>query len=167
MRDDIKKLTKKWHYLAISHPKSTKSKIGDRQGVKNLILDVYCSLLYHRAISRTMECVLICTSHECVCIIFLQTIREREFLYNLIRESPVSEAITMTAKYLRGEMTCHYCWSERMYFRLGEFYDYVSTLPPRFVGTCRLSYQEINKKRESEREKSSEIQYIAFHFYAI
>ena len=114
-----------------------------------------------------MECVLICTSHECVCIIFLQTIREREFLYDLTRESPVSEAITMTAKYLRGEMTCHYCWSERMYFRLGEFYDYVSTLPPRFVGTCRLSYQEIKKKRESEREKSSEIQYIAFHFYAI
>ena len=54
-----------------------------------------------------------------------------------------------------------------MYFRLGEFYDYVSTLPPRFVGTCRLSYQEINKKREREREKSSEIQYIAFHFYAM
>ena len=39
VRDDIKKLTKKWHYLAISHPKSTKSKIGDCQGTKNLILD--------------------------------------------------------------------------------------------------------------------------------
>ena len=32
VHNDIMQLTKKWHYLAISHPKSTKSKIGDRQG---------------------------------------------------------------------------------------------------------------------------------------
>ena len=60
-----------------------------------------------------------------------------------------------------------YCWSERTYFWLGEFYDIMSTLLPRFVGTCRLLYQEIKKKEkvyEKKPRKTSEIQLVCISF---
>ena len=70
---------------------------------------------------------------------------------------------------LQTKMTTsgHYCWSERTYFWLGEFYDIMSTLLPRFVGTCRLLYQEIKKKEkvyEKKPRKKSEIQYNCISF---
>ena len=41
------------------------------------------------------------------------------------------------------------------------------TLLPMLVGTHRISYQELRKKREAHKKKQSEIEYVRLHFTAI